>query len=248
MQSYIASTNPVSANSWPGKISYTIYFGGCDYKCQWCYNADMLEFKEEYQRDLSEIRQEIKLNALSVDAIYFSGGEPLLQRQALLYLARYAKERDLMIGLETNGASPDALNSILREKLVDYIVLDMKTPLKLDIFEAVTRSQTFFKTTQQIISEVKKTIQLLKNTDPTVQVIVRTTIIPGLMFKKEDLLEIAFEINELQCQWQLIPYKPFNVRDQKYKDINPPSIQFLENLRLFCQKEYPQLNIVIKEN
>jgi pyruvate formate lyase activating enzyme len=69
----------------------------------------------------------IKTSAPFISGVVFSGGEPTLQKDALLELARFAKQLRLDVGIQTNGQFPATLEEIIAEKLVDRIALDYKT-------------------------------------------------------------------------------------------------------------------------
>jgi pyruvate formate lyase activating enzyme len=69
----------------------------------------------------------IKTSSPFISGVVFSGGEPTLQKEALLELARFAKKLQLMVGLQTNGQFPATLEALIAEKLVDRIAIDYKT-------------------------------------------------------------------------------------------------------------------------
>jgi pyruvate formate lyase activating enzyme len=62
-----------------------------------------------------------------ISGIVFSGGEPTLQKDVLIELARRAKGMGLVVGIQTNGLFPETLDALISEKLVDRIALDYKT-------------------------------------------------------------------------------------------------------------------------
>jgi pyruvate formate lyase activating enzyme len=76
---------------------------------------------------MSEVIQKIDDALLLVSGVIFSGGEPTMQGDALIALARAAKERGLLVGLQTNGYFPDVISRLIEERLVDRIALDFKT-------------------------------------------------------------------------------------------------------------------------
>ena len=92
MLAYIAEYSELSGIEVPGKVVDVIYFAGCDFNCPHCNVPEMLTFKEEFLIDLREIKNKIKQNSKGVDGLLFTGGEPCLQRQALIELCKYAKK------------------------------------------------------------------------------------------------------------------------------------------------------------
>ena len=62
-----------------------------------------------------------------ISGVVFSGGEPTLQKDALIELARRVKGMGLAVGIQTNGLFPDTLDALIAGQLVDKIALDYKT-------------------------------------------------------------------------------------------------------------------------
>lgn len=246
MQAYIRSIEPVSVE-WSKNICLKIFFAGCDFKCPYCNTPELLETKEEFLRELKDVKKEISLNSGFAEAVIFTGGEPCLQRPQLVELAKFCKNNKLKTGLETNASKPEVLYSLLKDNLVDFISLDLKSPLREDIFEKVTKSRTFFITTNQLMQNIKSGIEMLYNYKDMVDIEVKTLVVPSLLFKKEDIVEIASIVDYLDARWVL---QRFNneqeLVDKNFKHINPPSISFLEDLKENCLKKYPQLRIEIK--
>jgi pyruvate formate lyase activating enzyme len=68
----------------------------------------------------------IKGSLLAISGVVFSGGEPTLQKDALIALARTVKGMGLAVGVQTNGVFPDTLDALIKERLVDRVALDIK--------------------------------------------------------------------------------------------------------------------------
>jgi len=116
MQVYVGGIIPLSTVDWPANVCTVIFFAGCDFKCCYCYNKDFIDFKEEFLKDLKDIKKEIIKNSGFIDAVLFSGGEACLQRQALLTLARFTKKLGLKVGIETNGSKPYSIKSLIKDQ------------------------------------------------------------------------------------------------------------------------------------
>lgn len=69
----------------------------------------------------------IKTSSPFITGVMFSGGEPTLQKDALIGLAGSAKKMGLAVGVQTNGLFPGTLESLIQQSLVDKIALDYKT-------------------------------------------------------------------------------------------------------------------------
>jgi len=247
MQAYIGRIEPVSGEHWHGGLSFTIFFAGCDYNCPNCNTPDILDTKEEFLLNLRDVKNDIKQYSDSIKAVVFTGGEPCLQRQALLTLATYAKDLDLKTGIETNGSKTECLRSLLRLGIIDYIALDLKSPFEPGFFERATISKTFFKDSQSLITDLKSTLRLLREYQDKVDIEFRTTVIPTLVSRKEDLLAIAEEIADIECNWVLTQYDPSRVVNRRFSDIKPPSVGFMVNLKDTIQKRNPKIRVTVQK-
>lgn len=68
----------------------------------------------------------IKGSLLAISGVVFSGGEPTMQKDALIALAREAKAMGLATGVQTNGVYPDTLETLIEGGLIDRVALDIK--------------------------------------------------------------------------------------------------------------------------
>src|SRR3989344_8600899 len=114
-----ASVIPISAEHWPGKISIVVIFSGSDFRCGF-YSSKFIEFKNEYQISVKDVKKEIENNLSFIDCITFSG-DPCLQKPALIELVRFARKLNLKISIHTNGTKPLVLKEVLDNNLVDYL-------------------------------------------------------------------------------------------------------------------------------
>lgn len=226
---------PMSTEHWPGKISFVVLFSGSDFRCGF-YSNDFVEFKNEHQVNIRDLKKEIEKNLSFIDAITFAN-DPCLQKPSLMELLRFARKLNLKTSIYTNGTKPLCLKEILENKLVDYLIFNFNAPFEEKIFEKVTKSTTFFRQTKDIIDDIRQSLALLKEANINIEI--KTKIVPGLIYRKEDILEIANEIKGIDCVWLLEQFKPGeNLIDKKLENISPPTLNFLENLREAVLKEY----------
>lgn len=111
-------------------------------------------------------------------AVVFSGGEPTLQSDALIALARFAKSKSLAIGLETNGCGTDVVREMLDEKILDKVFLDIKAPLddhiKLSSVIGLDKEKGL-----KAARNIAKTLSLCLAAN--IEIEVRTTVLRGLV-------------------------------------------------------------------
>jgi len=246
MQAYISHIIPLSTEHWEGVKSFVVFLAGCDFKCPYCYSADSLDRKEENLVFLNDIKQQISSNKVFIDAVVFSGGEPCLNRPALLNLARFARSLGLKIGIETNGSKPFVINSLIREGLVDFIALDLKSSFDPAKFEAITKSQTFFKPVKDIIEDIKQTLKILKEHEDSLDIEIRTTFTPTLL-NREDIFEIADSIKDLRCVWVLQQFQNLgSLVNPNLANMPSPSKRDLIALQKAVIKRHPDVVIRVR--
>ena len=79
--------------------------------------------------DIEDMKSQISKTKPFISAVVFSGGEPTIQRDALIDLAGFARSGSLAVGLETNGFGADVVKEMLDKGLLDKVFLDVKAPL-----------------------------------------------------------------------------------------------------------------------
>jgi pyruvate formate lyase activating enzyme len=115
---------PLSTVDWRGRAVCTVFFRGCPVRCTYCHNAGILA-GEDF-RPVEEVTEMIRSSLLLISGVIFSGGEPTMQKDALIRLAGDAKAMGLLVGVQTNGVYPDTLESMISRRLVDKVALDIK--------------------------------------------------------------------------------------------------------------------------
>lgn len=112
------------------KLSTTIFFGGCNFRCPFCHNSSLV-INPNQSDDIafSEILEHLKKRRGVIDAVTFTGGEPTLFKDLKSYI-KQVKELGFLVKLDTNGTSPYILKELLKENLLDYIAMDIKNSLE----------------------------------------------------------------------------------------------------------------------
>ena len=110
----------------PGKVACTVFTAGCNFRCPLCHNASLVT----RPADVDEISEESFFSYINkskgiLDGVCITGGEPLLSRGIEDFI-RKIKQTGLLVKLDTNGAYPEKLKTLLDEGLVDYVAMDIK--------------------------------------------------------------------------------------------------------------------------
>lgn len=109
---------------WRGRAVCTVFLRGCPVRCSYCHNRSIQD-GEDF-RELEEVTALMRSSRILVSGVVFSGGEPTMQPEPLKALARASRAMGLLVGLQTNGVFPKVLASLISEKLVDRVALDIK--------------------------------------------------------------------------------------------------------------------------
>lgn len=110
---------------YPGKVACTIFLGGCDFRCPFCHNGELVLSPAPAEMDQEELLAFLRKRRGLLDGVCITGGEPLL-RPDLQQLLEAVKALGYPVKLDTNGSHPQALRVLAERKLVDYVAMDIK--------------------------------------------------------------------------------------------------------------------------
>lgn len=110
---------------YPGKVACTVFLGGCNLRCPFCHNGDLVGDRLPALMDHSELLSFLNKRRSLLDGVCITGGEPLL-RPDLPELLRSIKALGYPVKLDTNGFLPHVLRQLVEERLVDYVAMDVK--------------------------------------------------------------------------------------------------------------------------
>lgn len=165
---------------YPGHVAATVFFGGCNFRCPFCHNGDLvLSPNTPAAFSPEEVLAHLEKRKKILDGVCVTGGEPTLQKDLASFLERI-KQLGLAVKLDTNGYRPDILKDLCRQGLVDYVAMDIKgSPEKYAQICGLT---------QMDFSRIKDSVSFLM--EGTVDYEFRTTITREL-HKKEDFASIG---------------------------------------------------------
>ena len=110
---------------YPGKVACTVFLGGCDFRCPFCHNSELLEGPMPSETDSEGLLSFLGKRRGLLDGVCVTGGEPLL-RPDLAALLERIKSLGFLVKLDTNGSHPDRLRAIVEAELADYVAMDVK--------------------------------------------------------------------------------------------------------------------------
>lgn len=111
---------------YPGKVACTVFLGGCDLRCPFCHNAELIDGSAPAMMEEEELLAFLKKRQGLLEGVAVTGGEPLLRGDDLLRLAEKIRELGYPLKLDTNGTHPERLRKIIDGGLVSYVAMDIK--------------------------------------------------------------------------------------------------------------------------
>ncbi len=196
---------------YPRKICAIIFTQGCNFRCPYCHNPELVNPKL-FQKPINQndILRFLKTRREKLDAVEITGGEPTLQIDLVEFMEKI-KDLGFLIKIDTNGSNPDVLKAIINHGLVDYIAMDVKAPLRK--YNEVTR-------TSVSLEKIKKSIGIIM--DAGIKYEFRTTVVRSLL-SKEDIIDIGKLVKgaELYILQKFIPSKvldPIFLNGKTYSD------------------------------
>lgn len=117
----------------PGKTAATVFTPGCNFRCPFCHNGDLVRGNAANGADaglpaaveLEDFFAFLAKRQGLLDGVCLTGGEPLLQPGVEEFCAR-ARELGFAVKLDTNGSFPDRLRALVEAGLVDFVAMDVK--------------------------------------------------------------------------------------------------------------------------
>ena len=109
----------------PGRVACTVFLGGCDFRCPFCHNFELVDGSAPPVMDDAELLSFLEKRRGLLDGVAITGGEPCL-RPDLPDLMRRIRGMGYAVKLDTNGTHPAMLGRILAEGLADYVAMDIK--------------------------------------------------------------------------------------------------------------------------
>ena len=167
---------------YPGKVSAVIFTQGCNFRCPFCHNPQLV-IPRKFEPALSHemIFSFLRKRKNQLQGIVITGGEPTCHDDLLDFVVRI-KKMGFLVKLDTNGSNPLILSALLSRKLIDYVAMDIKAPLhKYESLAGVAIH----------LEDIRKSIDLLMTSG--IDYNFRTTVVPGLLDEK-DLLDISILI------------------------------------------------------
>ncbi len=202
---------------YPGKISCIVYTVGCNFRCPYCHNPELVDETIDQEISSEHLLDFLKTRQGLLDGVVITGGEPTMH-QDLPELIKSIKDLGFLVKLDSNGTNPAMLEQLIKDRLVDYLAMDIKSPLS-------KYSQTVARPTD--IDAIKRSIELIMS--QAVEYEFRTTVIKT-MLTPEDFDEIAKLIRGAK-RYYLQRFEPIKILNPQFRQKTTYSDSELESIR-----------------
>lgn len=219
----IKGVQKTSLIDYPGKMCTIVFLGGCNFRCSYCQNPDLINNNDK----LPDINENKLFSLLEerkewIDGVCITGGEPTIHKGLIGFIAKI-KTRGGLVKLDTNGTNPELLKELLDKKLLDYIAMDYKAPL--DKYYQITK-------TEVNTENIKKSVEIIKKSGIDYEF--RSTILPA-MHTKEDIIKMAKELEGSKI-FYLQEFRNMITLDNKLSEERGFSHKEMADLAELCNK------------
>ena len=208
---------PASFLDWDGHVAAVIFASGCNFRCPWCHNSELVTARTE-SIPLPEIVADIKRRSKFLDGVVVSGGEPCLWN-GLIPLLHELKSLHLPVKIDTNGSQPSVISQVLEEKLASCIAMDVKAPLRPDKLKKVTGVEAS-------VDDIRKSIGIIREMAESYEF--RTTYVPGLL-SIDDLIAVRRELND-DSHWVVQCFRPVSCIEPEYMSL--PAVKAADLIKM----------------
>jgi pyruvate formate lyase activating enzyme len=235
----IAGYLKTSLIEWPGKVCSVIFTFGCNFRCPFCHNPELVSLSEKKPKleKEEEILSDLEKRKKWIEGVVVTGGEPTMQKDLPEFLEKL-KKLGYSTTIHTNGTNPEVLKKLIKESLVDYFCMDVKGNFEnYDKYTGVNFDFGLVKESLKIISQSAFPFEL------------RSTLVPGL-HTIEDLTQLAKEAREIfdncklkteNCSWYLQQFRPISCFNPEFTKVKPFSKEEMENFQKIFSKNFPKV-------
>jgi pyruvate formate lyase activating enzyme len=211
---------------YPGKVATTVFTIGCNFRCPFCHNPDLINPSPEMirigRKNEYEFLAFLKKRKGLLDGVCVTGGEPTVQPDLIPFLER-VKSMGFLVKLDTNGLRPEVLREVLKRKLVDHIAMDVKhAPEKYPLAMGGEIDMEL----------IRESVELIQKSGLPYEF--RTTVVPGI-HTEEDFDAIGKWIRGTK-HYYLQPFRPDIVFDSKVRDLARGKLLDFEDIKKRLKK------------
>lgn len=201
---------------YPGKTACMVYTIGCNFRCPYCHNPELVDETAEGTITEDDVLDFLDTRKGLLDGLVITGGEPTIHDDLLSFIER-VKAKGFLVKLDSNGTRPEMLREAIEKNLVDYIAMDLKSPVSKYLNIVARPVDT---------EKIRESIELLISSPVDYEF--RTTVVKALL-SPEDIVEIGREIQGAKRYYlqAFVPTKILNPQFRKKVSYSPEELEEL---------------------
>ncbi len=208
----------------PGRVAAVLFTEGCNLRCPYCHNPDLIGGGNDGLLDRGEISAFLKKRAPVLGGVVITGGEPLLHGDRIGDLIEEIHSLDLKVKIDTNGLFPDLLPALQ----ADFIAMDLKT--------APSRYGELGCKAPDYEAKLRRSARWIIESGLEHQF--RTTVCEEFV-RENDIVEMAGILKGCR-EHRLTPFRPGITLSPEWEQKAPPSDEYMQRIEeLFINKEIP---------
>lgn len=213
----IGGLQKLSLIDFPGKTAATIFLIGCNFKCPYCQNPELVDperIKNQSAISETDFFKFLDERKSFLDGVCITGGEPTIHKDLVDFIKKI-KKKGFLIKLDTNGSNPNMLEKLLNAKLLDFIAMDIKVNIP-DFNKKIAQ----------------KSIDLIKKSGIDYEF--RITVVPTIVEEK-DIEEIGKWLKGIK-KFALQQFQNKKVLDKSFRKIKPYPDQIFRDFQKILKK------------
>ena len=218
----IAGLQKTTLIDFPGKLACTVFLAGCNFRCPWCYSAELvlpLRIIEQPRINEKEFFDFLRQRQGKLEGVVICGGEPTINKD-LPQFAEKIKNLGYAVKLDTNGSNPEMLANLIDMKLIDYAAMDIKTSDESAVYSHIINEGVK-------MDDIRKSVEILKQNKIDFEF--RTTVVPKA-HTKADFVEIAKWIGGPEVKYYLQSFRPEKTIEPEFEKVRPFEEKFLKEV------------------
>jgi len=219
----IGGLQKFSLIDYPGKISAVVFLNGCNFRCGFCHNPELV--LPELLRNQPQISEKEFFEFLGgrqekLDGVCITGGEPTIWQDLPEFIGKI-KDLGFLVKLDTNGTSPDMVERVINK--VDFFAIDIK-----NFYSKYSKTVNI----NVNITDIEKTLKII--TSRGIPLELRTTVVPKLIIK-EDFVKIREWLESLgalekAASYAIQQFRPLKTLNKDFEKIKPYSDEDLKEM------------------
>lgn len=222
--------------NWEGHVSAVLFFAGCNFRCVYCHNPELIPKRSGTYYEPEEVLEIVEKRIDIIDSMIMCGGEPTCQSWSVFVECMgMANHLDLISKLDTNGSDPWVVEKAINNGL-DRVSLDVKARPDPTYYEFVIG-----RSADTHLVDILKTMRITDKHN--VELEVRTTVVPSLNDTPDDIQAICEWIQPYTEEYTIQRYDPTNVYNPLLQLVIPPTMEEMEVLGSIAEDYIPKVNI-----